>query len=655
MPSERMQRQIDGLLDEAEAAVRALDWSTARARAEAALGLDPDNSDASALLEAAQRNAPPSPEAEQAAVSRPASDAKKAVAPASIPTSFTDGRYAVKSFLGEGGRKRVYLAHDGKLDRDVAFAVIKTEGLDADGLARVQREAQAMGRLGDHSNIVTVFDTGDDEGHPYIVSQYMAGGDLAAVLQQRTDHRLPIDEAVRITEQVCAGLEHAHARGIVHRDLKPGNIWFDSPGVAQIGDFGLAVALDRSRLTMAGMMVGTASYMPPEQAMGGETTPSSDLYALGCVLYEMVAGRPPFVGDDTVAVISQHVNTAPVAQTWHNTECPPGLETLILRLLEKDAKKRPASAAEVREALASVSRGSTPAPQPGSTDPQADTTNPIYRRTFVGREPEVKQLESAFDAALSGRGSLFMVVGEPGIGKTTITEQLATYVGMRGGKSLVGHSYEEGSLSLPYLPFVEAMRSYVVQGDREELASQLGQGAADVARIVSEVRDRVNVVPSTSSSPEEERFRLFQAFASFLRNASRAQALCVVLEDLHDADKGTMEMLVHLARNLSGTRILLVGTYRDVEVDRKHPLSSALAELRRIESFQRIPLRGLSPDEVQRMLSNIAGQEVQYVLAEGVYRQTEGNPLFIQEVIRYAAESGLIKREGDQWVATTES
>jgi serine/threonine protein kinase/class 3 adenylate cyclase len=575
---------------------------------------------------------------------------------APLPRSFANGRYAVKSFLGEGGRKRVYLAHDEKLDRDVAFAAIKTEGLDASGLSRVQREAQAMGRLGDHPNIVTVFDTGDESGSPYIVSQYMAGGDLAAVLQQRPEHRLPIDEAVRVAEQVCSGLEHAHTRGIVHRDLKPGNIWFDNPGVAKIGDFGLAVALDRSRLTMAGMMVGTASYMPPEQAMGGETTFASDLYALGCVLYEMVTGRPPFVGDDTVAVISQHVNTAPVAPTWHHAECPPALETLILRLLEKDAKKRPDSAAQVREALGSVvSRGSTPVPQTGVEAPQTEQASPIYRRTFVGREQEVKQLESAFDAALSGKGSLFMVVGEPGIGKTTITEQLATYVGMRGGKSLVGHCYEEGSLSLPYLPFVETMRSYVIQGDREELSNQLGQGAADVARIVSEVRDRVDVVPATSSSPEEERFRLFQSVASFLRNASKAQAMCLVLEDLHDADKGTMEMLVHLARNLAGARILLVGTYRDVEVDRTHPLSAALAELRRVESFQRIPLRGLSPDEVQRMLSNIAGQDVQFVLAEAVYRQTEGNPLFIQEVIRYAAESGLIKREGDQWVATTES
>jgi class 3 adenylate cyclase len=570
-----------------------------------------------------------------------------------LPASFAAGRYVVKGFLGEGGRKKVYLAHDEKLDRDVAFAMIKTEGLDADGLARVKREAQAMGRLGDHPNIVTVFDTDQEGAEPYIVSQYMSGGDLAFALQQRDDHRYPIDVAVRVAEQVCAGLEHAHERGIVHRDLKPGNIWFDSSASAKIGDFGLAVALDRSRLTMAGMMVGTASYMPPEQAMGGETTPASDLYALGCVLYEMVTGRPPFVGDDTVAVISQHVNTAPVAPTWHNAECPAGLETLILRMLEKDAKQRPASAEQVREALGSVLRGSTPAPQPGAEAPQADQANPIYRRTFVGREPELKILEKAFDNALSGQGSLLMIVGEPGIGKTTITEQLATYVGMRGGKSLVGHCYEEGSLSLPYLAFVETMRQYVGQQDPEQLKSQLGSGAADVARIVSEVRDRVTVEPAAASSPEEERFRLFQAVTSFLRNASGAQPMCLVLEDLHDADKGTMEMLVHLSRNLAGARILLVGTYRDVEVDRTHPLSAALAELRRIESFQRIPLRGLSPDEVHRMISNIAGQEVLFELAEAVFRQTEGNPLFIQEVIRYAAESGLIKREGDQWVATS--
>jgi class 3 adenylate cyclase len=406
---------------------------------------------------------------------------------------------------------------------------------------------------------------------------------------------------------------------------------------------------------MAGMMVGTASYMPPEQAMGGETTFASDLYALGCVLYEMVTGRPPFVGDDTVAVISQHVNTAPVSPAWHRPECPPALEALILRLLEKDPKQRPARASEVSEALAAVQSASTPAPVPAAEQGGEEHSNPIYRRTFVGRETELKQLEAAFDASLSGQGSLVMIAGEPGIGKTTITEQLATYVGMRGGQSLVGHCYEEGSLSIPYLAFVEIMRSYVTNRDRDELVSQLGSGAGEVARIVSEVRDRVNVPPSAGGSPDEERFRLFQAVAGFLRNASSAQPLCLVLEDLHDGDKGSLEMLVYLARNLAGARILLVGTYRDVEVDRTHPLSTALADLRRIDSFKRIALRGLSPDEVTRMISHIAGQDIPFELGEAIYRQTEGNPLFVQEVIRNAAEEGLITREGGQWVATVDS
>jgi serine/threonine protein kinase len=165
-----------------------------------------------------------------------------------LPVSFAGGRYQVKSFLGEGGRKRVYLAHDSKLDRDVAIAVIKTEGLDEAGQERVRREAQAMGRLGDHPHIVTAFDIGDEDGQPYIISQYMAGGDLEGLLQQAENHRLPLDEALRIAVEVRHALEHAHSRGIIHRDLKPGNIWLSEDRTAKLGDFGLAVALDRSRV-----------------------------------------------------------------------------------------------------------------------------------------------------------------------------------------------------------------------------------------------------------------------------------------------------------------------------------------------------------------------------------------------------------------------
>ncbi|OGP50632.1 MAG: hypothetical protein A2Y79_07030 [Deltaproteobacteria bacterium RBG_13_43_22] len=566
-----------------------------------------------------------------------------------MPTSFSGGRYQVRKFLGEGGKKKVYLAHDTVLDRDVAFALIKTEKLDKASRQRVSREAKAMGKLGDHPNIVGIFDMGEENGQPYVVLPLMPGGDVEGLIEKAPEHRLPVEKTISIAKAVCKGLEYAHKKGIIHRDIKPGNIWMGTDGTAKIGDFGLAIAMELSRLTQSGMMVGTYYYMPPEQAMGGEVTAKADLYSLGAMLYEMLTGRPPFSGDDAVAIIGQHINTPPVALTWHRPDLPSPLEALILKLLEKDPQKRPASAAEVLKTLETIEAGKTK----GKSSEEAMTLaeNPLYRRVFVGREPELRQLQSAFDNALSGQGSLRMVVGEPGIGKTALTEQLATYVSLRGGKSIVGHCYEEGSLSLPYLAFVEALRTYAIDRDLTELKKELGTGAPDVARICSEVRERLKIEPDPKVNPEEERYRLLQAVTDFLGNAAKAQPLLIVLEDLHSADRGTLEMLGHVCRFLEGKRLLIIGTYRDIEVDRAHPLSASLAELRRLPSFGRILLRGLNADEVRRMLSSIAGQEVPWGLAEVVHRQTEGNPLFVQEVVRYLAEEGVITREQGRWQA----
>ncbi len=564
------------------------------------------------------------------------------------PTSFTNGRYEVKEFLGEGGKKQVYLVHDTLIDRDVAFALIKTEKLDDASRVRVTREARAMGRLGDHPNIVTIHDIGEHEGQPYIVIPVMPGGDVGGLIEKAAEHRLSLEQALGIAKAVCRGLEFAHSKGIIHRDIKPGNVWLGADGTAKIGDFGLALAADLPRLTQPGMMVGTVTYMPPEQAMGGKVTAKADLYSLGAMLYEMVTGRPPFLGDDSVAVIGQHINTPPVAPTWHRSDLPPALETLILQLLEKDPEKRPESAAVVLQALEAIEAGKLAKESPK----EAPAENPLYRRVFVGREPELKQLQSAFDGAISGQGALMMVMGEPGIGKTAICEQLSTYVTLRGGRTLVGHCYEAGSLSLPYLAFVEALRSYVLNREVRDLREELGSGAADVARIISEIRERLKIRLRTQKDPEEERYRLLQGVTGFLSNAAAVQPMLIVLEDLHDADKGTLEMLTHVSRNLVGARLLLVGTYRDVEVDRSHPLSAALAELRRISNYGRVLLRGLNADEVRRMLESITRESVSWGLAEAVHRQTEGNPLFVQEVVRYVAEEGLIARKGERWRRT---
>jgi len=277
----------------------------------------------------------------------------------------------------------------------------------------------------------------------------------------------------------------------------------------------------------------------------------------------------------------------------------------------------------------------------------------------VGRNAELRQLQAAFDGAATGTSGLVMVVGEPGIGKTSVCEQLAAHAGVSGGLALTGHCYEEGSLSLPYLPFIEVMRSYVLARDAEGLRADLAGNAADVARIVPEVRDRLGHLPEPPpGDPEEQRWRLLQAVTGFLRSMSQVQPLLLVLEDLHDADRGTLDLLVDLSRNLDGARLLITGTYRDVEVDRQHPLSNTLADLRRSANFLRVPLRGLTADEVQRMMAAVAQRTIPWGFSELIHRQTEGNPLFVQEMLRYLVEEGLVseqegslRRVGDETLA----
>ncbi|HEY3078494.1 MAG TPA: AAA family ATPase [Chloroflexota bacterium] len=276
---------------------------------------------------------------------------------------------------------------------------------------------------------------------------------------------------------------------------------------------------------------------------------------------------------------------------------------------------------------------------------------------FVGREPELHRLQAAFEAAAAGRGTLAMVAGEPGIGKTALCGQFAMAATARGGRVLVGHCYEAGSLSLPYLPFVEVLRTYLLARAPDALAQELGADAAEIARLVPAVRGRVAVATGTrgaTPTAEEARYRLLQAVISLLRNAAAEQPLVLVLEDLHDADKDTLDLLVHLARHLEGARLLVVGTYRDVEVDRAHPLVGALAELRRATSVDRLHLRGLAPAEVQRLVEEIAGRAIPPGLAGVVHRQTEGNALFVQEVTRYLVEGGLADRDDRAWSAWAE-
>ncbi len=259
--------------------------------------------------------------------------------------------------LGRGATKEVYLAYDRRLDREVALAIVVGAATDT-ARARVAREAQVTGRLGDHPNVITVYDSGEHDGVPYLVLRVMTGGSLADRLARE---RPSIDEAIRLGGEIACGLAHAHEHGVVHRDVKPDNVWLNDDGSAALGDFGIAHQLGAERLTAEGVVVGTVRYISPEQIRGADVGPASDLYALGVTLYELVAGRPPFTGSDATQVLTQHLTAEPVAPSQHVPGVPAELERLILELLAKQPEQRPASASDVVAALAALR---TPAPAP---------------------------------------------------------------------------------------------------------------------------------------------------------------------------------------------------------------------------------------------------------------------------------------------------
>ena len=267
------------------------------------------------------------------------------VSPSETKT-FGSGRYVVRRLLGQGAQKSVYLVDDTILGRQCALSVLNAALLDPKDVDRIKREAQTMAQFGAQSNIVTVYDYGEEDGTPFIVCEYVPGGELRDELAAAAGP-LPLERALAVAMDICRALSFAHRRDIVHRDLKPENVWLTEERSAKLGDFGIALSLGRTRLTMPGGLTGTSTYMAPEQVSGGDVDARSDLYAFGALLYELVTGRPPFVGDDPNAIMYQHVNTKPESPLDHNASLPLGLERLIMRLLAKPKAERPGSAEEV--------------------------------------------------------------------------------------------------------------------------------------------------------------------------------------------------------------------------------------------------------------------------------------------------------------------
>src|SRR5450755_2232276 len=262
------------------------------------------------------------------------------------------GRYELDGIVGRGGMAEVYRARDIRLDRIVAVKTLREDlARDQTFQARFRREAQSAASL-NHPSIVAVYDTGDDNdgpGHiPFIVMEYVDGRTIRDLL--RDDRRLMPERALEITDGVLQALDYSHRNGIVHRDIKPGNVMLNRSGEIKVMDFGIARAVTDAQATMTqtAQVIGTAQYLSPEQARGERVDARSDLYSVGCLLYELLTGRPPFTGDSPVAIAYQHVRENPVPPSRVDPELPGWADAIVLKAMAKDPAERYQSAAEMR-------------------------------------------------------------------------------------------------------------------------------------------------------------------------------------------------------------------------------------------------------------------------------------------------------------------
>ncbi|MCU1262888.1 MAG: serine/threonine protein kinase [Bryobacterales bacterium] len=550
------------------------------------------------------------------------------------------GRYRIIEHIAAGGMGEVYLAHDPHLDRRVAVKVLPAR-LAADSVARerLRREALAAAAL-DHPFICKIFEVAEESGTIFLVMEYVRGETLRARMPTA---RLSSMEGLRIAAEIAEAMEEAHTSGFIHRDLKPANIMLTGQGRVKVMDFGLAkkaipsepggtLTILAEELTAAGALCGTPDYMSPEQLTGAPLDQRSDLFSFGIILCEILTGRHPFRRDSGRERMAAILRDPPDLSVESASDLSPGLMVLIRRLLAKTPDERYASMSAVRADLASLATNNTAEPDRKGPVPIA----------VIGRDNERAQLLSRLDAALAGQGSLTLIGGEPGIGKTHVTRAILAEGARRGCFAIVGHCYErEGSP--PYVPFIEMLEYCSRVAPRESFRHTLGDAAPEVARLMPELRRIYSDIPQPIELPPEQQRRfLFNAYLEFVERAARVTPIVAVFEDLHWADEPTLLLFGHLAQAAATMPMLMIGTYRDMELDAARPFAEVLDNLVREKLAARMSLRRLALPDVQGILAALSGQAPPPSLARIVFDATEGNPFFVEEVFRHLSEEGTL-------------
>ncbi len=588
---------------------------------------------------------------------RAAQDAKPDARPDPNIGAVIAGRYQLEQWIGAGGMGRVYRARDQRDGGDVAVKLLRADlTYDTRQVQRFRREFRAVARI-EHPGCLNVFSEGSHDGQRYIVMEYVPGGNLGRLVGASADILLPV------LVQLASALACIHGHRIIHRDIKPANVLLAAgdPLTPKLADFGIVKLIDEdsTRLTETGAVLGTIDYVAPELLDSAAPDPRSDLYSLGCVIYELWAGQPPFLGTPLQRLRARIANPAPPLRAAA-PHAPEAIERLVASLLERDPSARPQRAADVARTLADLWAEQSDSRDPDQIIRSLPVAGPggfLYRPGLIGREPVIADLMSHVDAAASGADTkLIAVCGPAGVGKSALTADLSRRLAERGVHTIT--AARQSVALTPFAPFPRLLERLGAA-----LRASADSGPADQrpnSGTVSEHGDesdsaRIFDVPLDDGAVAQR--QLAVAIAERLVALQQRQPTVLIIEDLHDVEASAVALLIELASQLvqdppAAGRPVLITTLRP---SARAELMAAAHAPEDIALIDLDPLDSAAVGQIAAAMLAVARDALPEALTDHLSEACAGNPLLVQSAVRALVDGGHLQLRGAGWTLVTDT